>query len=169
MKAKKSAPKLKPSQRVKWLTLLQKHAANQATGLSVNNNYYRVVLDTNILVSAILYGGKPEKLLRHVLAHQELILSDYIVEEFVSYLKLAHLKVPQKFIRQARQKLEEHCRDYDIPISEDIRDINDTDILRLAIAQNAFIVSGDRDILEYKTHSKVVLLNINEYLALFTD
>jgi len=165
VKAKRSVAKLSPSQRRQWLALLQKHAKNQIAGLSNSKNYYRIVIDTNVLLSAILYGGKPKKVLQHILAHQELVLSDYIVDEFVNYLKT--IKIPQKFIRQARQKLEEYCRDYDMSVDEKIRDINDTEILRLAITHNALIITGDKDILEYKAKSKVSVLTVSEYIELF--
>jgi len=167
VKAKKLAPKLKPSRRNKWLTLLQKHAANQAAGLPKSKNRYRIVVDTNILISAILYGGEPEITLRHVLAHQEMVLSDYTIDEFVNFLKIVRPKVSQKFVRQVRQKLVEYCHDYDIPSKEEIRDINDTDILRLAIAQKAFIITGDKDILEHKSQSNVEMMTIAEYSELF--
>jgi predicted nucleic acid-binding protein len=114
-----------------------------------------------------LYGGQPELVLRHILARQIVVLSDYIIDELVEYLKNIHPKVPQKFIRILRQKLSDYCFDYSMPTKITVRDINDTDILRLAIAQNACIITGDKDIIESKGTSKVAILTIAEYVELF--
>lgn len=147
--------------------LLQPHVANPVAGLQKTDNSYQIVVDTNVLVSAILYGGKPELVLRHILAHQIIVLSDYIVDELIAYLKNVHPKVSQKFIRLLRQKLSDYCFDYSMPAKMIIRDINDTDILRLAIAQNACIITGDKDIIESKCTSKVTVLTVDEYIELF--
>ena len=42
----------------------------------------KVVLDTNVLVSALIKAGKPRKLLDTVLEKKELILSKAILDEF---------------------------------------------------------------------------------------
>lgn len=164
--AKKSAPKLSQSQKKQWLTLLQPSAAPVGVG-SRSSQRYRVVIDTNILISAILHGGKPELVVQHVLTRQHIVLSDYIIEEFVDYCKSVHPKVPRKWLRRLRQKLEVHSYDDGVDVDEVVRDINDTDILKLAIKQKAIIVTGDKDLLEHKSESRVAILSTIEYSQLF--
>ncbi len=146
--------------------LLQPSAAPASVG-SRNSHRYRIVVDTNILVSAVLYGGKPERVLQHVLAKQHLVSSDYIIEEFIDYCKTVHQKVPRKWLRRLRQKLEAYSYDDGVDIEDAVRDINDTDILKLAIKQKAIIVTGDKDLLEHKSKSRVAILSIIEYSQLF--
>ena len=48
----------------------------------------RLVLDTNVIISALLFDGLPEKLLISTLsADHELILSPYIIEETTRILE----------------------------------------------------------------------------------
>lgn len=66
-----------------------------------------------------------------------------------------------------RQKLEFYCRDDAVVIDEEIRDINDIPILKLAISQQATIVTNDKDLLEYKGKSLVAIISVREYLEMF--
>lgn len=127
-----------------------------------------MVVDTNVLVSALFFGGKPELVLRHALKNQTIILSDYIVDELMSYAKAIRPKMPQKFVRTLRQKLESYCYSDDAAAQDDtVRDINDMPILKLAVRQNALIVTGDRDLLEYVGSMRIVTITAQEYLELF--
>lgn len=164
---KKSAPKVSPNQRKKWLELLQNAAVNPQAGSS-KAEQYRFVVDTSVLISAVLYGGRPEQVLQSVLGEHKLIVSDYIVDEFVNTLKVFRPRLSQKWMRLMRQKLELFCHDDAADISEAVRDINDTAILKLAIHQRAVIVTGDRDLLEHRTRSAAAILSVQEYLELFS-
>ena len=122
-----------------------------------------------MLVSAILYGGRPELVLKHVLTRQVFVTSDYIIGELVDYLKDIRPKAPQKWVRTLGQKLEAHSHDVAGDDVAPVRDINDTDIVRLAVAQLAIVVTGDRDLLEYKAQSQVAILSVAEYLELWLE
>ena len=48
----------------------------------------KVVLDTNVLVSAILFGGNPEKVLNMAAEKKiEMLISSQILEEFMNVLQ----------------------------------------------------------------------------------
>ena len=48
----------------------------------------RVVLDTNVIISALVFGGKPRSNLQRVIrAEMDLILSEAIVEELTGVLR----------------------------------------------------------------------------------
>ena len=167
MKAKKSAPKLKPSQRKKWQLLLRKYAANPADGSLGTTERYNVVIDTNILVSAILYSGTPELVLRYTLERQSLVLSDYIIDEFMAYLAVVRPRVPQKWKTAVRRMLQKYVTVVDQKYVIKVRDVNDTDIIGLAMAASAFIVTGDKDLLDYRNDAHVVILSVKEYCEIF--
>jgi len=62
-----------------------------------------------------------------------------------------------------QRSLLEHAKDYNTTATHDIRDIKDTPILQLAIEHAALIVTGDKDLLEYKGDAGVIVLSVAEY------
>lgn len=132
-----------------------------------NTDIYRIVVDTNVIISAIIFGGKPGIVFHDVLTSRQFITSDYIVSEFMAFMKEACPKAPQKWLRLLRQKLETYCCDDTVDLDKPVRDINDTAILQLAIKQRGIIVTNDKDLLDYKTDSQVTIISVAEYLELF--
>lgn len=168
MKARKSAPKVSTSQRKKWLTLLQNYAEPVApTGSANKPASYRIVVDTNVLISAFIYGGTPAKVLEDIIASHTLVLSDHIVDELIAYLRIIRPKIPQKWLRALREQLQRHCYEYDVDFDIDSRDPKDNLVIALAVTQGAFIISGDKDLLEYNSNAPVVILSTGEYKELF--
>jgi putative PIN family toxin of toxin-antitoxin system len=110
----------------------------------------RVVLDTNILVSAILFGGKPRLILDDVIAGRiACFLSSEILDELNAVLQRP------KFGFTAIQRLDiidELRRTCEIiqpssALSVQITDPDDRIILECAIDANAdYIISGDTDL-----------------------
>lgn len=66
-----------------------------------------------------------------------------------------------------RQKLEIFCLEYNVNRAVEVRDINDADIVRLAVGQQAIIVTNDKDLLEYKSNAATPILSVQEYLEIF--
>jgi len=61
----------------------------------------RVVLDTNVLVSAVISQGKPRELLRKGIAKQfSIVLSDFILREFVRVLRRPRLETSEDEIHR---------------------------------------------------------------------
>lgn len=110
----------------------------------------RVVLDTNVLISAILFGGKPRLILNDIIAGRvDCILSSEILDE----LKTVLLRPKFGFTpSQCLNIIEELHRVCEIitPSSElsvQITDPDDRIILACAIDANAdYIISGDADL-----------------------
>lgn len=119
-----------------------------------------------MLVSALYFGGGAEKALRHIAANHELIVSDYIVDELIAFAKATMPKTPQRTIRLLRQTLETYVRSHEAHEVE-IRDINDVEILQLAIEYSAILVTSDKDLLEYSAGATPPVLSLNEYEELF--
>jgi predicted nucleic acid-binding protein len=141
-------------------------AEPQAAGSS-NNERYRIVVDTSVLISAIFFGGKAEAALRHILASHTMVLSDFIVDEVIAFARATDPKTPVKILRLIRTKLEKYCRDYEPDVSIEVRDINDTDIVALAQERQAIILTSDQDLLAYKADATTPILSIAEYTELF--
>ena len=168
MRVKKSVPKVSSVQKRALLQSLQGSAEQADAGQSRKQTKYRVVADTSVLASAIFYGGKSETVLKHILAQQVLVTSDYIIDELIKFAKNTSPKTPRKFIKALRDQLEPYAKEYDTSETVLIRDINDTDIVQLAIAHNAMIVASDKDLLSFK-NPKVTIISPAEYGELFMD
>lgn len=147
--------------------MLQQGGAKIGGG-SPNQTTNIFVIDTNVLISGILYNGTAGAALEHIIIHQRVILSDYILEEFMRCLRIVRPKQPHKWTRELRKYLETYITDDgDEVIVEDVRDMKDEPLIRLAARHEAAIITGDKDLLEYRGAAKVVVLSVGEYLELF--
>ena len=128
----------------------------------------RVVADTNILVSALLFGGTSEQVfLAGLRGEIQLLTSLSLLEEFERVLK-------KKFsldIRLVREIIEEVRAVAEIvEVSTHIKAIScpdeDNRVLECAVDGKAdFIVTGDtRHILPLKEHSGIKILSPSEFL-----
>lgn len=126
----------------------------------------RVLVDTNILFSALLFPlSKPAKALMHVAGNHQMILTDRNIAEFRSILQR---KAPQ-FLADAEVFLAELSYEL-IPAVEKaeklIRDPKDQPILNAAIVSGVdIILTGDKDFLSLEmAHPKC--MNASDYLCM---
>jgi uncharacterized protein len=132
----------------------------------------RLVLDTNVILSALLWGGKPAELLSEsVTPRLRLFSSQWMLDELIESLgkpKLAERLIatgltPAEHAENYRglATLVEHGR-LARPAS---RDADDDFVLACAIAAKAdAIVTGDRDLLVLGAWDGVLMLNVNDCL-----
>lgn len=97
-----------------------------------------------------------------------MILSDYIIDEYVTFAKMTVPKTPQATIRHTRKVLESYVKPYEEHDAE-IRDVNDLDIMQLALEYDATIITSDNDILEHRMGARPPVLSIQEYTELFLE
>jgi len=111
----------------------------------------RAVLDTNILISAVLTRGKPFQVLRRVLDNGILIFSDPTFEELTTRLKKSKF---DRYVSQERRH--ELLADLEAVAEwtaingaiQACRDPDDDKFLETAlVAQADYIVTGDGDLL----------------------
>ena len=129
----------------------------------------RIVVDTNVLASAVFFGGKPGELLRLILARSvsgvatQEILDEY--QETIDYLlkkykgrELHFSAVPvysSMEIISAKTRVAV-CRDPD-----------DDKFISCAIdGQCYYVVSGDKDLLTLKKYQYVKIVTVSEFLEL---
>jgi len=130
----------------------------------------RVVLDTNVYISAILFGGKCEEILK--LASQrlfEVVISKKILGEIKSVLK-------EKFYWTDKQIAEviKYIKEIASVINPDIslnvvkEDPADNKIIECAVASNAtYIVTGDKQhLLAIKEYAGIKIISLMEFLKL---
>jgi putative PIN family toxin of toxin-antitoxin system len=127
----------------------------------------RIVIDTNVLISAIVYGGKLRQIL-DLLSEQLVIV--IIAEEIVTELRRKILTKFPEFIEDLSRVELLLKRDavfiklgmLHINIS---RDPDDNKSIESAIlGKCSFIVTGDKDLLELKSYADVKILKSAEFL-----
>ena len=127
----------------------------------------RVVFDTNILVSALVFpGGQGEATLRRIIEEtDQLVLSRPILEELLDVLG-------RKFARDAEELA--HVAVYLSDIAtivapkqriRAVKDEPDNRILECAVSGHAeVIVTGDKVLLTLKRYEEIRLLTLRDYL-----
>ena len=132
----------------------------------------KVVLDTNVLISALLFQGELSKLLlplkkgAYILLFSEGTLSELIkvlhypkfalTEEEIDYIFQFEILPYSKMIKITFKIDEKICKDRD-----------DQKFLELAISGKAdYLVSGDTDLLELKEFETIKILSSAEFLEI---
>jgi putative PIN family toxin of toxin-antitoxin system len=110
-----------------------------------------VVLDTNVLISAIVFGGKPRDVLNLIVNGQvALAISKDILDEVEGVLSGRKFQFPKHATYSIRKALED-LAEYVIPQKKVTRvkdDPDDNRILECALESEArFIISGDHHLL----------------------
>jgi len=123
----------------------------------------KVVLDTNVFVSGVFFGGLPGRVLA---AWQdgkaEVVLSHEIIEEYVRVGRELSDRYPHVDLEPALHLLAVSTTlvdssDLPEPVS---RDPDDDKFLACALAAGAdCVVSGDRDLLEVSSYQGVVVMS----------
>ncbi|SRR5712691_488925 len=127
----------------------------------------RVVADTNIYISALMFGGLPGMLLDLGLMQAiRLVLSPPLLDELQDKL-LVKFGVLAYDAAAIRAKLESVGDLIQPAIVLDVvtDDPDDNRVLECAVAGRAdYIVSGDRHLLNLKQHAGIAILTTREFL-----
>jgi uncharacterized protein len=132
----------------------------------------RIILDTNVVASALLWGGKPAELLRATrLRHVQLFTSVWMLAELTRIL--GHKKFARK-IEASGFNIDELVDRYVLlttvvyPASAPRvvpADADDDHVIAAAVAAQAkMIVSGDSDLLELKHYGGIDIVTVAQAL-----
>lgn len=128
----------------------------------------RVVYDTNVLVSAIGFGGNPWRcLLAAFVGNVEMLASEETLDEFQHVLEYEHL--PFTLEEQARLpaliEVEATIVDADVTVQAVDDDPDDEKFLECALAGDAdYVVSGDRHLRDLDEFQGIEILEPVEFL-----
>jgi putative PIN family toxin of toxin-antitoxin system len=127
----------------------------------------RVVADTNVLVSAIQFGGKPKQLLDLAVdGHVDLATSEAILEETLRVLKEKFHRAPKE-LKESEKQLRVIGRIV-VPtesIDAVAADPSDNRILECAVASDAeVVVSGDKHLLALANFRGILIRRLNDFL-----
>jgi putative PIN family toxin of toxin-antitoxin system len=131
----------------------------------------KVVLDTNILISAILFGGKPRQILEKAIRGEiRLCLSEPILEEFRGVLGRSKFGYSPEMIQFILTELT-GIADFVNPsetIDVVLEDSEDNRILECAVEAKAnYIISGDSHLLKLSRYRNMEVLDAAAFLERF--
>ena len=128
----------------------------------------RVVLDTNVFISAVL-GGRLGVIIDEWKAGKfTLIVTDSIAREYLDVINRPKFKIPQAEIVAATDYLLQSA-EFVTPQEEIqviVADLTDNKFLEAAVAGKVnFIVSGDNHLLELKSFREIPIVTAREFIT----
>jgi uncharacterized protein len=127
----------------------------------------RVVFDTNVYISALMFGGLPGSLLDLALLQSFLlVISPSLLDELDEKLRLK-FEVPAEDAAIIRAKLESNAEivkpNMVLDVIED--DPDDNRVLECAVKGSAdYVVTGDRHLLKLGNYEGIAIVTVRQFL-----
>jgi len=133
----------------------------------------KLVLDTNIFISAFYWGGNAQKIIDRIITGlDELYVSDKILEEIFEVMTRPKFKTDQETIDKYIKTIEKDCKKVftEGRIKGICRDKDDDDKLECGIICNAdYIITGDDDLLVLENYKSIKIITPGDYLAIIQE
>lgn len=126
-----------------------------------------IVVDTNVIISAIFFGGLPRKFIEYFFKGDFAVFaSPTIIREYIKTYREIYRKYESKgnpaVLHQIIAKMNIVLPQYEISIC---RDHDDDKFISCALQAGClYIVSGDKDLLSFKKVENVEMVTIAEFL-----
>lgn len=133
----------------------------------------KVVIDTNVVVSAVLKDRDPEAIIRFIIGHPqyEWIASRDILTEYADVMRRPKFQLPDTLLQEWADLFGTVVTLIDVAVVVDFpRDQKDAKFLACALVAEAdYLITGDHDFTEaYKLLSTVVC-SVSEFKRLVVD
>ena len=127
----------------------------------------KIVIDTNIVASAIFFGGRPRQLLEELLSNLEAVASPEILIEYQETFDELRSRYPGKPVRIPLAAIVSACSIINPAEHYQIcRDPDDDKFIDCAVAGKCvYIVSGDKDLLSLKTFKNIDIVTVSEFFT----
>lgn len=132
----------------------------------------RIVLDTNIVVSAIFFGGNPREIVELLMRQKiEVCASKEIIEEYKETVEYLKGKYAKKKLKVPIDNIISKCEIIDIKSKiEASRDSDDDKFINCAVdAKALYIVSGDKDLLVLNRWKEIEIITAKEFLIKYSQ
>jgi uncharacterized protein len=130
----------------------------------------RVVVDTNVVVSAILRDRLPEKLLLFIISQPdfEWVASPEILKEYSEVLHRPKFALPDSLLSEWDERFRSAIAEWPVEISVPFpRDAKDAKFLACALAADAdFLITGDLDFSEARKLGNTKIVSVSQFDSL---
>lgn len=127
----------------------------------------KIVLDTNVLISAFLWGGKPKDILERVFEGKDtLFISKPILDEVFEVLTRPKFKTSSEIASLYVHTIEDLAELVypAVKIADVLRDSDDHIILECALqAEAECIITGDNDLLVHENYQNIKIMTVQTY------
>lgn len=130
----------------------------------------KVVIDTNVLVSAVLKDRLPEQAIMFILSREDFdwIISPEIIDEYKAVLARPKFQLPPDLLEQWFNLLDEAT--VLVPVETEVnfsRDIGDEKFIAGALSGQAeWLVTGDSDFSEARRLVSTTILSVSQFIKL---
>ncbi|MCP5046988.1 MAG: putative toxin-antitoxin system toxin component, PIN family [bacterium] len=117
----------------------------------------KIVLDTNVLISAFVFEGFSKEVFEHCYAYHQLYTSEWLIDEFTGKVH-TKFKIPVNEIETAVKLIRKGFQVANPSGSRPVvcRDDDDNNVLWLAESvKSDFIITGDKDLLVLNKYSDI--------------
>jgi uncharacterized protein len=133
----------------------------------------RVVIDTNVVVSAALRDRDPETVILFVAGHPdfEWIVSASILEEYKEVLARPKFGLPEALLRKWHANFEVLTTTVEVNVEINFpRDKKDEKFLECALAAEArYLITGDKDFTEAQKIIDTTVISVSQFKKLVCD
>lgn len=126
----------------------------------------RIVIDTNVIASAIFFGGRPRELLERLLLHQfDAYISEEILDEYSATIEYLCNRYPSRPVSVPLTQIAAACKMIELKTHVSVcRDPDDDKFINCAIdSQSLYIVSGDKDLLSIEEVQGIEIITVAEF------
>ncbi len=127
----------------------------------------KVVLDTNVVVSAILRGRRPAEIILFVTEQPDIewVVSSEILEEYRNVIRRPKFGLSEEIVRQWLDLIDEMASVVEVTLQVDFpRDQKDAKFLACAFATHAdYLVTGDHDFEEAQRYGRTVIISVSQF------
>jgi putative PIN family toxin of toxin-antitoxin system len=128
----------------------------------------RVIIDTNVLISGVFFGGPPAKILKAWHRGElQLIVSPEILEEYYEVCERISVRYPDIDITRILLLIARNSQVVDAPtLGERVsRDADDDKFIACAVASSTqIIISGDNDLLTVPDYENVQIVTPRDFV-----
>ena len=125
------------------------------------------MFDTNVLISALVYGGLPRELLTSVFRGEVTLVTSTVLMDELEEVLVARFAHDPSLARTVRAEIEMLAEVVDVSeLARVARDPDDDAVLAVAIAGEASaIVTGDRDLLVLAEHHGIRIVTPRDFAS----
>ena len=126
----------------------------------------RILIDTNILISGLFFGGLPKKFLSELDQEKfEVCVNKEITSEYTAQIDKKISVAKYKLNKELREKFFSNLHNFEIKSDLKVcRDVKDDKFINCAIdAKAIYIVSGDKDLLDIKNFAGIEIVTAREF------